>query len=170
MKRINAVRIYEVPTAIILTPSDELLDKAEANGMKKCFKRYKGLVRRIEKMRVELSKKQEIYRTLDRQTEVYGKIKRLECLLKKRKVKGDLRRESKRELKKLKNEYRFNEKAIERQSARAMRTADARNKSARASVFGWICLMLLVAAGVAVYVFWPQILGFIKGLLGGGAG
>ena len=31
MKRINAVRIYEAPTAIILTPSDELLDRESLN-------------------------------------------------------------------------------------------------------------------------------------------
>jgi hypothetical protein len=63
-----------------------MLDKAEGRGMKRCFRKHKALARRMERMHVEHSKKQEIYRTIDRQIEIAGKVKRLEYILKKRQI------------------------------------------------------------------------------------
>lgn len=147
-----------------VSASDELLDKWEAKGMRRCFKKHRGLVRKMERMHVEVSKKQQIFRIIDGQVEIAGKIGRLECILKKQKAKGALRKDSLKEIKKLKSEYKFNEKSIDRQSISAMRTATKRNKSRSATLVGWISLILLVGAGLAVYFFRAPIWEYIKGL------
>ncbi len=145
--------------------SDADTRKAYDKGARKERKRYRSLVKKIDAQRILLSQKQKVKKLVDEQIDFGGSISELTYVLKKRKPKGDLKRECTKALKETRKKYKDNKKRIERESVRAFKDGKKAKGKRNAMIIGWISIVVIAALAVAFFIFKDEILGFISTLI-----
>lgn len=129
------------------------------------FKRQRKLAKELDRMSVSSDNRRKIYQLMDECVELAGRRAELEYKLRKEKVKGRAKREAAKEIRTVKKDYKFASKDLERFSHRAFVKAAKRKKSHSSTALGIFLLLLLVGAGVAVYMFRDTIWQFITSLI-----
>ena len=141
---------------------------AELRGKRRAFKNLKRIERKIEVARIGVGFKKKIYPLMDEYVELSGQLERVIFSLKRERPKGVLKRELKKQKKKLKKRIARVFSRINYFKKRGLRKAENRRAARRSAIAGWIVLVILLGAGLLIYLYHAEILAYILASFGAG--
>jgi hypothetical protein len=131
---------------------------------KKAFKKQHRTYSKINRLKVTLKEKQKIYDVMNKRTELVAYLAECEYRMKIEKPKGSAKKALSAEIRSSKKNVRYAEKDIAVMVKKATRRSDKRPNPV-AQLTWLLILVLLVGAGVALFVFKDQIFAWLQSLI-----
>ena len=141
-------------------------DAAELKGRRKEFKRQKPLEQQIIRRRVPAEGRRKLHELMDDRIALCGSLCSIEYILKKEGPTGKARRAFKKERRRIKGALKDNAFDIKRYSKKIFRKAEDKQLARKSAALGVFVLLLLCAAGFAVWYFREPLMQYVQQLIG----
>ena len=141
---------------------------AEMRAKRRAYRKQRGLDKAIVRYHISYSFSKRLYALMDEYVNLSGEIARLEYSLKHERLLRSVKKDMKKECRKLRRRLLRVSDHIDYYERRAIEEADDRREVKRKMIVGWTVLIAIVALGLAVWAFWEPFTAYIAEIYGGG--